>query len=108
VGLTAPPGSNGQRFPSRKFSCQIVVMSTERRIDTRVNAKDEVEIQVAERLVGCRLKDVSIGGAAIHLGANVEVHSDQEVVLWVEAWEPLRSKVTWISSDSCGLKFTFD
>ena len=75
-------------------------MSEERRIDTRVNAEDDVEIQIAERLIGCRLKDVSIGGAAIQLGANVEVHSDEDVVLWVESWEPLRSKVTWISSDS--------
>ena len=83
-------------------------MSSERRINTRVFAQDEVEIQIADRLIGCRLKDVSIGGAAIQLGANVEVHSDEDVVLWVEAWEPLQSKVTWISSDSCGLKFTFD
>ena len=83
-------------------------MSTERRVDTRVHAEDEIEIQVAERLIGCRLKDVSIGGAAVQLGKNVEVHSDDKVVLWVENWEPLPSKVTWISSDSCGLKFTFD
>ena len=83
-------------------------MRKERRIGTRVKAKDEVEIQFAERLFGCRLKDVSISGAAIHLGADVEVHSDQEMVLWIEAWEPLRSKVTWISSDSCGPQFTFN
>ena len=83
-------------------------MSEERRIETRVHAEDEVEIQVVENLVGCRLKDVSIGGAAIQFGSDVEVHSDETVVLWVEAWEPLTSKVTWISADGCGLKFTFD
>ena len=79
--------------------------AADRRDGERLQARDDIEIEISERLLPCHLKDLSIGGAGIEADDSIELRENDEVVLWVEDWEPIRARVARITKAGIGLKF---
>ena len=80
---------------------------SDRRICQRIGGCEGVELECEGRLICCPLKDISITGAAIGLGADDDIHADENVVLWVEDWEPIQARVVWMTAHASGLEFTY-
>jgi hypothetical protein len=78
----------------------------ERRISTRIGGCEDVELESEGRLIGCPIKDISISGARICIGADEGVHYEESVTLWVEDWEPIEARVVWMTACESGLEFT--
>ena len=80
---------------------------SERRICTRIGGCVGVQLECEGRLIGCELKDISIAGAQICIGADDGLHREECVILWVEDWAPIEARIVWMNAHESGLEFTY-
>ena len=71
-----------------------------------VSRPAQVEIAEAEREFRAELRDISVGGAAIHTDAKLE--NDQFVKLRVEGMTPVMARVVRTYEGGAALKFQTD
>ncbi len=46
-------------------------------------------------------------GAQICIGADDDLQDEENVVLWVEDWEPIEARIVWMTAHESGLEFTY-
>ena len=81
--------------------------NSDRRMCTRIGGCTGVERECHGRLINCPLKDISMTGAQICIGADDDLQDEENVVLWAEDWEPIEARIVWMTAHESGLEFTY-
>ena len=79
----------------------------DRRDCKRIGGCVGVELESEGRLISCPLKDISMTGAKICIGAEEDLHSEEPVILWVEDWQPIEARIVWMTAHESGLQFVY-
>lgn len=76
------------------------------RRDERRDVSFETEIFVGDEVIGCRILNISVGGARIKAARHFE--HDSAIVLSIEPFGRFPSDIVWSRGDTLGIKFQGD
>ncbi|MAF95665.1 MAG: hypothetical protein CMM60_07935 [Rhodospirillaceae bacterium] len=63
-------------------------------------------LQVGDKTHGCKIINISLGGAQVHLGRTLK--SDETAVLEIEPFGSFNTEIRWSANGNVGIKFNDD